>query len=60
MLPVRLYQLKQFIQLYDFLDLEAVIDNAEEEEDFDREEFSKPIARIYTVSLTSKYRQLSQ
>ena len=60
MLPVRLYQLKQFIQLYDFLDLKAVVDNAEEEEELDEEEFSKPIARIYTVSLTSKYRQLSQ
>jgi hypothetical protein len=59
-LPVRLYLLKQFIQLYDFLDLEAVVDNAEEEEELDEEEFGKPIARIYTVSLTSKYRQLSR
>ena len=39
MLPVRLYQLKQFIQLYDFLDLKAVVDNAEEEEELDEEEF---------------------
>ena len=46
MLPVRLYLLKQFIQLYDFLDLEAVVDNAEEEEELDEEEFGKPIARI--------------
>ena len=32
------WELKRFKQLLDFLDLEAVVDDAEEEEEFDNEE----------------------
>ena len=49
-MPCREWELKQIKQLLDFLDLEAVIDNAEEEKEFDDEESGKPIVNISAVS----------
>ena len=43
-------QLKQSHQLLDFLDIEAVVDNAEEEEDSEDEELGESIMSICAVS----------
>ena len=50
----REWELKRCKQLLDFLDLEAVVDDAEEEEEFNDEESGRPVANIHAVSNNNK------